>query len=261
MTDQASAVRYNDVDGVAVITLNRPAQKNAFTLQMRNELLQSLNNAKSDDAVKAIVLTGSAGAFSAGQDLVEGIEGGVPTQLLLEEEYRPIIFAIDQSEKLVIAAVDGPAAGVSAAVALACDLVVMSPKAYYYQAFIAIGVIPDGGATWQLVQQLGYKRALELVISGQKLPAARAVELGLANRVSEAELALDDALEWAKDIAQKAPLAVRDSKRALKEAQNTDLNHAFTYEASLQSIVTASEDAKEGISAFVEKRKPVFKGR
>ena len=175
MSDQTTTVLYKVVDGVAVITLNRPKQKNALNQQIRSELLQFLIQAKNDLAVKTIVLTGNGGAFSAGQDLAEEIAGGVPTQLLMEEEYRPIIFAIDQSEKLVIAAVDG-------------------------------------------------------------------------------------AVAWAKEIAQKAPLAVRDSKRALKESQNTDLHHAYSYEASLQSVVTASDDAKEGIRAFVEKREPVFKG-
>ena len=143
---------------------------------------------------------------------------------------------------------------------MACDLCMMADDAYFYQAFAAIGLIPDGGATWHLVHQLGRKRAYELIVSGEKLAAQRCVELGLANRVVAADELLQEVQAWAEQLADKAPLALRYSKDALNKAMQNDLADQISYEAYLQNMCIISADAKEGVQAFLEKRKAQFRG-
>lgn len=261
MTQIYQTISYAVNSDVAMVTLNRPEAMNAFSKIQRNELLAAIKRAVDDAEARVIVLAAAGRAFSVGHDLGEGIPPGDETRIMVEEEYKPVIAAIDESDKLVIAAVNGPAAGIGAAFALACDLMVMADDAYLYQAFIAIGLVPDGGACWQLAQQLGYRRALELVVDGEKIPAARCLELGLANRVVAADELLVEAVAWAQNIAKKAPLALSTSKRLLKQAQYANLNEVMSLEAKAQGAMSASEDAQEGIQAFLEKRSPVYQGK
>lgn len=258
---QFETISYKIEGHVATICLNRPETKNSFNQKMRFELSEAITSADEDQNIRAIVLSGSEGAFSAGQDLSEKLEGGAPIVSLVKDEYGPIIHRIDKSNKLFIAAIEGPCAGIGTAVALACDFVVMSVDSYFYLAFISIGLLPDGGATWQLVNQLGYKRAMEIILSGKPLPAEQAVSLGLANRISKDTSALEDAETWAYQLAENAPLAVGYSKRAAKSAMQNSFDDTFSYEGALQAILFGSEDSKEGIAAFKEKRKPVFAGQ
>jgi 2-(1,2-epoxy-1,2-dihydrophenyl)acetyl-CoA isomerase len=252
-------VRYAVDEGVALITLNRPAVMNAFNRQMRAELLAAVRRAVADEAVRAVVLTGEGRAFSAGADLAE--EQPKLVQLQLDEEFKPALMAIAESPKPFISAVNGAAAGIGSSFAMVCDLSVMAENAYIYQAFMAIGLVPDGGATWQLVRQLGRKRAFEVIVEGEKIKAARCLELGLANRVVPPERLLDEAMGWARALARKAPLALRYSKEGVAKAMQLDLADTISYEARLQNITFMSEDAREGVQAFFEKRPPVFKGR
>ena len=209
MTETA-AVRYERRDAVALVTLNRPEVLNAFDAAMRRDVRIAIERANGDDAVRAVVLTGAGRAFCAGADLAEGASAATVEQILLEE-YKPAIMAIARSTKPWIAAVNGAAAGIGSSFAMACDLMVMADNAYLYQAFMAIALIPDGGATWQLVRQLGPRRAFEMIVEGEKMRAARCVELGLANRVVPAAELLDNALGWAAVLSRKAPLALRYS--------------------------------------------------
>lgn len=254
-------VEYTSNNQVAVITLNRPQAMNSFDRQLRDELYAAFTEADADDNNRVIIITGSGRGFSAGQDLADMPDGGVGIHHLLIDEYNPILNAIDSSPKLTIAAVNGAAAGIGGSLALVCDFTVMADNAFLFQAFLAVGLIPDGGMHWFLAQQVGYKRALELIVGGEKLPAATCVELGLANRVEPADELLANTVAWAEELAQKAPLAVRYSKRALKEAMSTSFNESLVTEAALQAVVSASDDAAEGIKAFVEKRKAVFTGK
>ncbi len=255
------ALTYTVENQVVLITLNRPEMLNALNQQLRGDLLAALQLAGEDTDISTIVLTGSGKAFCVGQDLADSVALGEAIRRLIEEEYKPVLLAISESKKLVIAAVNGPAAGGGAALVLACDLMIMADDAYLYQAFIAIGLIPDCGATWQLVHQLGYRRALEVVIEGSKLSAQQCVDWGLANRIAPAAELIPEALQWAEQLSQKAPMAVRYSKQALKFAQNSTLAETISHEAELQGLVSASADAKEGIEAFLQKRKPVFTGQ
>lgn len=254
-------ISYQVDSGVACIRLSRERTRNAFNSQMRAELLQALQTAEADQQVRVIVLSGSPAVFSSGQDLAEGVGAGQQTIDLLTEQYAPIITAIEHNKKIVIAAVDGACAGIGVAIALACDFVVMSEDAYFYLAFIAIGIIPDGGASWLLVRQLGYRRALELTLSGEKLSAREALRDGLCNRVCSEGDALAEAKRWAAALCEKAPLAVSYSKQVLKLAQNASFAQSYQHEAIVQGVLTASEDAKEGIQAFLARRKPSFVGR
>lgn len=258
---QYETVLYQVSNHVATITMNRPDALNSFNAQLRRDLGAALAQAEADDSVRLIILAGAGRSFGAGQDLSEGSGPGEGTRRLLENEYKPVMMAIEQSSKLVIAAVNGAAAGVSAALALNCDLMIMADDAYIYQAFINVGLIPDGGACVRMVEQLGYRKALELIVTGEKLPADKCVALGLANKVAPSANLLDEAQAWAEQIAAKAPLALAATKRALKQAQSMDLSATISLEAEIQAGITRSEDAQEAIQAFLDKRQPVFKGR
>jgi 2-(1,2-epoxy-1,2-dihydrophenyl)acetyl-CoA isomerase len=246
-------------EAVALITLNRPAVLNAFDAALRRDIRAAIDEVNHDASVRAVVLTGAGRGFSAGADLAEGASAATVEQILLEE-YKPAIMAIARSPKPWIAAVNGAAAGIGSSFAMACDLVLMAENAYLYQAFMAIALIPDGGATWQLVRQLGPKRAFEMIVDGEKMRAARCVELGLANRVVAPEALLEEALAWAGALSRKAPLALRYSKEALAEAMQRDLAAMIDHEAALQALALRSKDAEEGVRAFLEKRPAVFSG-
>lgn len=254
-------VVYATNNAVATITINRPDAMNSTNRQLRSDLLAALKVASSDDSVRVILLAANGRAFCAGQDLNEGADQGEGTKRLLDEEYKPLMLALDNSEKVVIAAVNGACAGVGTAIALASDLVVMADDAYMYQAFIAIGLIPDGGACWQLVQKLGYRKALEIAIEGKKIPATECLALGLTNRVVAADRLLAETQAWAEQLAEKAPLAIAATKKALKQSQALNLADTISMEAVIQAELTDTEDAQEAIKAFLDKRKPVFKGK
>lgn len=260
-TEQYQTVSYEIKDHVAVISLTRVDQLNAINTRMRAEMLSILKEVETNDTVRIALLCAQGRGFGVGQDLTEAITDGEATKKVLMEEYLPVLEAIDSSTKIFIAAVNGPAAGVSGSVAMACDLIIMSDDAYLYQAFVAIGLIPDGGACWQLVKQLGYRRALEIVLEGAKISAQECLELGLVNRVVALDDLQESAMIWAEELAQKAPLAMAGSKLALKKAQNTDFVSAIEIETEIQAKMAETEDVREGVTAFFEKKTPNFKGR
>jgi 2-(1,2-epoxy-1,2-dihydrophenyl)acetyl-CoA isomerase len=246
---------------VATITLNRPDVLNAFNATLRRELIDAITRASADEHVRVVVLTGAGRAFCTGTDLAEQRPADFLPQFQIDDEIKPALVAITKAPKPFIAAVNGVAAGGGVGYVLACDLVVMADDASLLQPFVNIGLIPDAGASWHLVQQLGRKRAYELIANAEKLPAQRCVELGLANRVVPAGDLLSEAQAWAQKLAQKAPLALRYAKQTLQAVETMELDDAISYEAALQNKLGRSLDAKEGVRAFMEKRKPVFTGR
>ncbi|MEM9170068.1 MAG: enoyl-CoA hydratase-related protein [Pseudomonadota bacterium] len=245
---------------VVQITLNRAESLNAFNERMRIDAVENLARAAADPAVRAVVLTGAGRGFSAGADVREGF-GRRTVEDLLNTEYAPIMSVVRTCEKPVIAAINGPAAGIGMTLALTCDLRVMSEDAYLMAAFGNIGLIPDGGLSWHLTQGLGYARAFEAAIECQKIPAADCLRAGLVNRVVPADACLQNALDWAASLSERAPISVALTKRAFRAAAQGGLAAAAELEAVYQKTAIATEDFAEGVSALTAKRTPTFKGR
>jgi 2-(1,2-epoxy-1,2-dihydrophenyl)acetyl-CoA isomerase len=232
---------------------------NAFDTALRAAVQAAFDRARDDDSVRVVVFTGEGRCFSAGADLKAGIDRDVAE--ILQVEYRPIQEAIASLPKPVIAAVPGSAAGIGMSMALQCDLLVMADNAFLLSPFTTISLVPDGGLNWMLVRQLGYRRAFQLSVESERIPAQRCVELGLANRTAPAEELMDAALEWAHALAKRAPLSLAATKKAMRFALDHDWAAAYDMEAELQGELLGTEDNREGISAFLEKRAPEFKGK
>jgi 2-(1,2-epoxy-1,2-dihydrophenyl)acetyl-CoA isomerase len=254
-------VNVQQRDGVAIVSLNRPDSLNAINRQLLDDLLSAVSEVNADETAKVVVMTGEGRAFSAGADLMETQGDDFDVRVMLKQHYKPILMAIQEAPKPWISAVNGAAAGVGSSFAMVCDLTVMAESAYIYQAFTAISLVPDGGATWHLARTLGRKRAYELIVSGEKLAAGRCLELGLCNRVVADDELLQSAVAWAQELAQKAPLSLRHAKAALNAAMEQPVAEVIDVEADLQHICIRSADAMEGALAFQQKRAPVWQGK
>ena len=245
---------------VALITLNRPKALNAFDKQMRQDLLDAVCRASYDKGIRAVVLTGEGRGFSAGAD-VKDLDDDRNVEDILNAEYGAFLSVIQTCEKPVVAAINGPAAGIGMTTALTCDLKVIAEDAYLMSAFSNIGLVPDGGLSWLLTQSVGYSRAYQMAIEAEKISAKTCLELGLVNRVAPSDKVLENALQWATEITERAPRAMALTKRAFRAAAQSGLRNAAAYEAMLQREVIKSEDCREGVKALMAKRKPVFTGK
>lgn len=257
----SDVVRYEQVDATAILSLNRPDSLNGFTTELCDALLQAFEKAGADASVRVIVLTGEGRAFSAGADLKQGFTGHRTTQGKLLYEYRPIVAAITQTPKPVIAAVPGFAAGIGLSFALHCDLLIMADDAFLLSPFTTIGLVPDGGLNALLVRQLGYRRAYQLSIESERISAGRCLELGLANKLAPAAELRDAALSWAGELAERAPLSLAATKKVMRHAIDHDMAACYELEAELQNLLRGTEDHEEGVAAFFDKRDPKFKGK
>ena len=258
-------IRYEIEDGVARLTLNRPEVLNSFNKAMAQEVQAALAHAGTDETVRAILLTGAGRAFCAGQDLADVVpqEGEPQPDLghIVQASYNPIIRAIRHTEKPFICAVNGVAAGAGANVALACDLVLASEKASFIQSFSQIGLVPDSGGTFFLPRLIGLPRAAAMMLLGNKVRAPEALEMGMIYQVCDPETLLDEALALARDLATRPTAGFGLIKRGLNASFANDLDTQLDLEADLQGQAGRTDDYQEGVQAFLEKRKPVFRGK
>lgn len=252
---------FEQDSGIATITLNRPQALNAFVPEMNREVLEALKDGERDPAVRCFVITGAGRAFCAGQDL----KGRTPEQkgslgASLREKYNPMIRQIRQSEKIVMAAVNGVAAGAGCNLALACDLRVASQEAKFIQSFVHVGLAPDSGGSFILPRLVGLSKAMELLLLGEAVDAREAQRIGLVAKVLPHEGFVKSAREIAERVA-RAPRGIGLIKRAVNHANFSRLDSDLEYESYLQEIAGRSMDYDEGVRAFLEKRAPVFVGK
>jgi 2-(1,2-epoxy-1,2-dihydrophenyl)acetyl-CoA isomerase len=245
---------------VLTITLNRPEVLNAFNTEMHKALAAALKEARTPD-VRAVVITGAGRGFCVGQDLTEFREASGDIGSRLRETYHPNVLAIRALEKPVLAAVNGPAAGAGMSFACACDLRIAADSASFVPAFINIGLVPDSGGSYFVTRILGAARAFEWLTSGRKLTAAEAHTWGLVSEVVKADALAARAAEVAAQMAALPTRGIGMTKRLIDHALNATLEQQLEREAELQAAATQTEDFKEGVAAFLEKRPPSFQGR
>lgn len=249
-------------NGVGYITFNRPEKYNSFNREMAIALQEKLNDCGSDDTVRCIYITGSGKAFCAGQDLAEAIDPNGPgLEKIVGEHYNPIIVLLRQIEKPIIAAVNGVAAGAGANIALACDIVLACESASFIQAFSKIGLIPDSAGTFFLPRLVGMQRAAALMITGDKVSAKEAADMGMIYKCFPNETFEVESKKLAISLADMPTKGIGLTKRLLNHTYDHSLEEQLQMEKEIQVAASTTHDYEEGVNAFLEKRKPVFKGK
>lgn len=255
-------IKYEVTDRTAIVTINRPQVYNALNVQGKLDIIAAIKEANKDSSVRSIVLAAEGKAFCSGQDLndrtVDASKGPVDIGHTIETEWNPLIEAIRNSEKLVIASIQGVCAGAGLSVALACDLKVAAPKVRFISGFSQIGLAPDAGMSFLLVRQMGYTKALEFALLGKPLLSEDMLEYNFISRIADDPLSM--ALELASEVNVLAPLSVKMVKKNLQFANEKELGEVLSREKYVQRFLGFSQDYKEGVTAFLEKRKPQFKG-
>lgn len=251
-----------EMDGsVFKISLNRPDKFNSFTREMALQMQEALDKAAADNSIRAIYLTGEGKAFCAGQDLAEAIDlNGPGIERIVREHYNPIVLKLRSLEKPVICAVNGVAAGAGANIALACDVVIAASSVAFIQAFSKIGLVPDNGGSFFLPRIIGFGKASALMMLGDKVSASDAEKMGMIYKVTEDGNLHTEAMSIAKSLAEMPTRALGMTKIMLNQAMDNNLTQQLELEAEMQIAAAHTNDYKEGVNAFLEKRKPSFKG-
>lgn len=257
-----SNIKFNIENGVGIITLNRPDKFNSFVRQMAFDLQARLDECEKNSEVRAIYITAEGKAFCAGQDLAEAID---PNQTdlnkIVEEHYNPIIERLRNIEKPIVCAVNGVAAGAGANLALACDVVFAAKSASFIQAFSKIGLIPDSGGTYFLPRLIGFQKATALMFLGDKVIAEDAEKMGMIYKAVADENLQEEAMKSAQQLAKMPTKGIGLTKRLLNQTYNNTLTQQLAMENEIQTIAGSTYDYNEGVNAFLEKRKPNFKGK
>ena len=254
-------IKSEITNNVGIIYLNRPDKYHSFIREMALKFQDVINDYKNNDDVRSILITAQGKAFCAGQDLNEAIDPNQPdiTQII-EEHYNPIIRIIRSIEKPVIAAVNGVAAGAGASIAIACDIIVASENASFIQAFSKIGLIPDSGATFILPRLIGMQRASYLMLTGDPVSANDAQKMGIVYKVYPTDMFVEESIKLSEKIARMPTKGLGLTKKALNSSLNNNLEEQLELEKKYQTVAANTNDYKEGVQAFLEKRKPNFKG-
>jgi enoyl-CoA hydratase/carnithine racemase len=256
------AVLIEIQDSIAIITLNRPDRYNSVNQDLLDGFNESFSIVENDDSIRAVVLTGNGKGFCAGADMSTfGLITPEQSRDYIVEKYKPLMKRFLGLKKPIIGAINGTAAGVGAAFALACDFRVMSKESAILYAFINIGLGPDGGASWLLSRQVGYSKALEIASSGKKVLGEECLNLGLTNKLVDNSEILDSAKKWAFDLSKKATIAIGITKQDMIFSLDNNLYDTIEFEAKEQVAAFYSHDLKEGVNAFLEKRKAKFSGK
>jgi 2-(1,2-epoxy-1,2-dihydrophenyl)acetyl-CoA isomerase len=258
-TEVEQHVKVESEGGVGWIRLNRPEKMNAIGAVTRQQLSDAIKQAEREDAIRVVVLTGSGRAFSSGADVTEMVQGGglrTPEDVgnVLRNEYLPMLTRLRTMPKPVIAAMNGPAVGIGASYALACDIRIAVPEAYILEAFINIGLAPDGGVSWLLPRLAGTGVAYEMFFTGKPLQAADAHRLGVINRIVAADQLEAEVRELANQIASQPRQALGAAKRAVIHALDSSYEEAVEFESYLQEAQAGSSEFAEGVQAFLARR-------
>jgi len=256
-----SSILFEIKDSIAFITLNRPDKLNAFNREMALLMQEKLDACHAED-IRCVYITGQGKAFCAGQDLAEVIDPTGPgVQRILSEQFNPIVTRIRELEKPVVAAVNGVAAGAGANLAICCDIAVAADSASFIQSFSKIGLVPDTGGSFFLPRLIGWQKATALMMLGEKISAEDAVNMGMIYKSFEDPLFVAESMKIAETLSQMPTKALYLIKKELQWSSTHTLYEQLQNEDKLQQRAAHTEDYKEGVAAFIEKRKPVFKGK
>lgn len=259
---KSNTIKIENRGAVSILSLNRPEVFHSFNRGMSHALLEALSSAEEDNNIRAIIITGSGKAFSAGQDLTEATAVDGPTiENILNEHYNPLVRSIRSMNKPIIAAVNGIAAGAGANLALCCDIILASNQSSFIQAFSKIGLIPDTGGTFFLPRMIGFHRAMAYMMTAEKMSAQEAKDCGLVFKIFDDQNFLEECIGFATNLANMPTRALALTKKALNISFSNTMDQQLGVELLLQIEASQTHDFKEGIEAFLQKRKPNFIGK
>ena len=251
-------IKLKKINRIGTITLNRPKVLNAFNEQLVWDLQEATRNLREDDDVRVVIITGAGKGFTAGADLTERTSTWTSTKDSLNRGFLPTFKNIIEMPKPVIGSINGPAAGIGAAIAMARDLRIMSADAYILSVFSNIAIVPDGGLSWLLTRYLGYTKAFEYAIEAKKIMAEECIHFGIANKKVPLEDLESETIIWAERLAKRSPQSLSNTKKIMRNALEKSYLETYAEEAEIQNEIFGNEQNREAIKAFFEKREPNF---